>query len=517
MESHTGIDLVATEVDFRKDGNLRDFAHDGFSDQELFGAWSLGRESAIVLPCPGGNGDVELTATVLPCMDRGAAQGQILEILVEGVSVYREQLEDWTNVKVTLARDVLGNGNTTRLVFRHPTPVVPAHGGRSSDIRELGFMFRMLKLTEGATVAAPAATPQAAAPFMLSPFLTSQFIAAAVKPAQLAADPPETPPTPPVASSPDVTIGRDGWLFLVGGSNNALRYYTDASYFTDDHAESWANLLRRRHARLGISGVRYLHIAAPDKISVYPDYLDMKLPNFERHPIRLLEERLIASGQEGLLINPLGAFAAHEMRDSMYLKTDTHWSYYAGLVVLEMVLRRIGMPRQIDISTRQRHSYTHVFDLGAKLQPQISEETFAISTLPCVERFHANAQATLFEQNVKRKQPVTHGGINVAFRNTSADAVDQVVVIFGDSFMDFQASNATVIFAEHFREVHFVWSASIDYAYVARVGADIVISETAERFMITVPGDDYDLAADEVRRMEAQSESDSSSEASRAP
>jgi alginate O-acetyltransferase complex protein AlgJ len=75
-----------------------------------------------------------------------------------------------------------------------------------------------------------------------------------------------------------------------------------------------------------------------------------------------------------------------------------------------------------------------------------------------------------------------------------------VVVIFGDSFMDFQDSNPTVIFAENFREVHFVWSPSIDYAYVARVGAHIVISETAERFMISVPTDDYDIVQDEARR-----------------
>ena len=39
-----------------------------------------------------------------------------------------------------------------------------------------------------------------------------------------------------------------------------------------------------------------------------------------------------------------------------------------------------------------------------------------------------------------------------------------------------------------------------DYAYVARVGAHIVISETAERFMISVPTDDYDIVRDEARR-----------------
>ena len=64
--------------------------------------------------------------------------------------------------------------------------------------------------------------------------------------------------------------------------------------------------------------------------------------------------------------------------------------------------------------------------------------------------------------------------------NDNADAIDKRLVIFGDSFMDFQESTTTIVFAEQFRETHFVWSSRIDYGYAARVEADIVMTETAE-------------------------------------
>ncbi len=48
--------------------------------------------------------------------------------------------------------------------------------------------------------------------------------------------------------------------------------------------------------------------------------------------------------------------------------------------------------------------------------------------------------------------------------------------------------------AETFRCVHFVWSAAIDWALVARLRPDIVLTESAERFMTRLPDDDgFDL------------------------
>jgi hypothetical protein len=199
-----------------------------------------------------------------------------------------------------------------------------------------------------------------------------------------------------------------------------------------------------------------------------------------------------------VLINPLDAFSASEQKETLYLKTDTHWSYYAGVMVLAMVTERLGQPRNPNLSQRMKHVYHHTWDLGAKVTPPAPEEYFWIKTAPTVERFYANDLAVNFEKNAKQGKPVLHGSVNVAFRNSDPAAIQQTVVIFGDSFMDFQDSNTTVIFAENFREVHFIWSPRIDYSYVERVGAGVVITETAERFMISIPKDDYDVVKEGV-------------------
>jgi alginate O-acetyltransferase complex protein AlgJ len=300
---------------------------------------------------------------------------------------------------------------------------------------------------------------------------------------------PEEPPLPLY----DVFAGADGWLFLVGGSNSALRYYTDSTYFTDDHAKRWVDLLARRYARLALQGVRYLHIAAPDKISVYPEMLGVAMPNFDRHPIRLVRKFLSSAGLSDLLVDPLAAFASHPARAELYLKTDSHWSYHAGATVFGIVTERLGDPRTHDYLDRAIQPYTRAFDLGSKLTPMVTEQYFAVPTASTITRVHANKATTIFEENALLGKPVVHGGVNVVYRSSARDITEKTVVIFGDSFMDFQPSNTTMIFAEHFRETHFVWSPSLDYTYIERVGADVVISESAERFMIVLPTDDYTL------------------------
>jgi alginate O-acetyltransferase complex protein AlgJ len=53
----------------------------------------------------------------------------------------------------------------------------------------------------------------------------------------------------------------------------------------------------------------------------------------------------------------------------------------------------------------------------------------------------------------------------------------------------------TGMLAETVAELHFVWSASVDWSYVERVRPDVLVCEMAERFTARVPSDDFDLAA----------------------
>ena len=80
-------------------------------------------------------------------------------------------------------------------------------------------------------------------------------------------------------------------------------------------------------------------------------------------------------------------------------------------------------------------------------------------------------------------------GCYVHLRNDSPDARPETVLLFGDSFSEFRPHLLTAMLAETYRELHFVWSASLDFDLIGRFRPQIVISEIAERFMATLPGD----------------------------
>jgi len=51
----------------------------------------------------------------------------------------------------------------------------------------------------------------------------------------------------------------------------------------------------------------------------------------------------------------------------------------------------------------------------------------------------------------------------------------------------------TGMLAETAREVEFIWSSNLDWAYIKRARPDVVIYELAERFMTIVPNDRLSL------------------------
>lgn len=477
MDVQTDPDTLLT-IDFRVDGNSTNFTTSHFSAPELLGCWMMGVQSRLVLPVSAKALHRRLKIKIFPCLiplDVATAVEQTISVSVEGIKLgqFASSRTQWCELCFDIPADIVASDSGFVVTFDCPTPIVPADNSPSSDVRPLTFMVEKITFIGLSADQSQGSLPP---PILIEP---PSF------PLSMPGDIVQCEPTA------EVSQGKDGWLFLTGGSNVVLRYYTDPSYFTDDMAERWSHLLIDRQTKLAQRNVRYLHIAAPDKISVYPQYVAEKLPNFQRHPIALLAASLHASGHAALLINPIPVFQAHLDYDLLYLKTDTHWTYRAGQAVLEMVCARLGVPRRLSLSSRSLQYYEHIWDLGSKVDPQQSEQSFAVATLHNVACFHANHLALAFQENIRNGKPVTHRSIYAAFRSDAAEALPLTVVIFGDSYMDFQDSNTTTIFAEMFRELHFVWSPDIDYDFVASVGADVVITEQAERFMVTIPTDIY--------------------------
>lgn len=283
--------------------------------------------------------------------------------------------------------------------------------------------------------------------------------------------------------------GRDGWLFLTGGSNRVMdRYARGLRHWW--HLRAWARLMEARAARASRLGIRCLHVIVPEKLSVY-DNQTRDLPyDPAQASTRRLARRLAAKPYYLDLLGPLRA--ARDGPVPLYLRTDTHWTIEGCLLAYREIMRALGAVPPPDIAARPDHAEERVLDLGGKLpnrpsetlrRPQIQRDAVRVETGPLLAAYEAAGRAEEL-----------HVGAHVVYRNAAAPDPRRLV-LFGDSCAHFAPILLTGYLAESFAEVHFVWSSSLDWGYIERVRPDILLFELAERFLARLPADDFDVRA----------------------
>jgi alginate O-acetyltransferase complex protein AlgJ len=299
---------------------------------------------------------------------------------------------------------------------------------------------------------------------------------------------------PGTRSSDDVAIvGREGWLFLCGGTNANLGQYVGAVQMAPEWLGEWREVCRRREAELSELGVPWGMLVVPDKLAVYEEHYPEPL---ERHGPRPVE-RLLADPAVPIAYPLAELRAAVAAGKDVYMRTDTHLTFHGNEVLFRATTEALEIERVPDFSDLTFHSYPTAGDLGAKFEPQI------VSIVSEPNSLH---RAEIVEDNRDRIEAVQgHIGTRRVFRNETAED-QRVAVVFGDSF-GFSAAyyqGISWFLAQVFREVHFVWVPfGWDPDYVRRVGAEAVLIQGAERFVARVPhlsSDVSELAEETLRR-----------------
>lgn len=284
--------------------------------------------------------------------------------------------------------------------------------------------------------------------------------------------------------------GRDGWLFLIGGTNGVLEQYR-ATFARWRLLRGWRRLIEARAARARALGIRYLHVVVPEKLSVYDDRTRDLDYNPRRSPARALARRLIDNPAFVDLLAPLRAGRNGPV--PLYYRTDTHWNYEGCLLAYRVLMHACGAVPPADLDGRQRYEVTSVRDLGTKLPSRpietalhgkIDLNAHRVYASPLVEAYEAAGRAADL-----------HVGAHVRYRNETPEADPRTVVLFGDSYAHFAPIMLSGLIAETFREVHFVWSSSIDWSYVEAVKPDLLLFEIAERFLVRLPDDTFDIGS----------------------
>jgi hypothetical protein len=179
----------------------------------------------------------------------------------------------------------------------------------------------------------------------------------------------------------------------------------------------------------------------------------------------------------------------------LYWKTDTHWTFAGAYAAYLELCKRVGAHPNTEILSRGFNHGELVLDLGGKVQPPVSELYETHHVLHDAYRSEANRLVTYKEDNALEGMGGLHQGSMVVYRNPNPKADPRKLMLFGDSFSEYRPQLLTGILAETFSEVHFIWSAQIDWAHVDQVKPDILVTQLAERFMNYVPSDDLHLEA----------------------
>jgi alginate O-acetyltransferase complex protein AlgJ len=287
----------------------------------------------------------------------------------------------------------------------------------------------------------------------------------------------------------EVYPGQDGWLFLAGAL--AALYGRDAPLLPDAKLHDWVRLIESRAERFTKLGIQYVHMPAPEKLTIYGDKLDPPIVDWQLSPSLRLGELLQGSPRADVWLDIVPDLRRERDRAELYGKTDSHWNAEGAFVAYRSVCERIGLLPETDLLSRTYVDYNAVFDLGAKLDPPRGEWFRLYDFTKNSRRRYANSIAQYLE--TLTGAPAIFGASHVAFENKAARGPKKKILIFGDSFCAQGMSSLTGMLAETASEVEFVWSSDLDWRYIERSRPDVVLYEMAERVMSYLPKDDLSL------------------------
>jgi hypothetical protein len=293
------------------------------------------------------------------------------------------------------------------------------------------------------------------------------------------------------ASSLPALEGLDGWYYYAGGQMGD--HFSGAVLFTEAKLESWRQLLEARYEWLKERGIAYVFAVAPNKESIYPEYLP---PWLRARGARTKTDQFFSYMRAHSKVPVVDLRAA--LRDAkngepLFQSADTHWNELGAFIAYQAVLQALAQQvPELHPMTRDEFAWQWMpetkgsGDLARILgqQDQIKERNLvdakanpSLSILQSLE---------LSPERLKREwKPRTEPWVTI---NPQASGK---VVVFHDSF----AGGWLKFLGQNFHEVIYLWEYHLDKEFLEREKPDIVIDEILERFLYIE--DPKDLAAQE--------------------
>jgi|TARA_B110000467_G_C18334102_1_gene495906 alginate O-acetyltransferase complex protein AlgJ len=271
-----------------------------------------------------------------------------------------------------------------------------------------------------------------------------------------------------LGSEKNILRGKEDWLYYAGnGPGNSIQAYTGANAFSESelnrlqlYFETWGNWLDDQ-------GIEFLVLIAPNKVSVYPEYLPNRI---SRSPFGTRVERFLESmsGSGFPVVFPLGELLDKKSEGSLlYYKLDTHWNAKGAFVAYDVLIRKLSGSIRLSFADIE-------FDGSVRSGGDITE-LFGIKS---------DWSDMVYTMLLNRGNWATDlGASDFAGSRMHRFSVDDPTLpralVFHDSFMDPMKG----VLARHFSESVFSPDIALKRDLILEVKPDFVIVEFAERFL----------------------------------
>jgi alginate O-acetyltransferase complex protein AlgJ len=282
-----------------------------------------------------------------------------------------------------------------------------------------------------------------------------------------------------VSSTPSVIIGRSGWLFFAG--DEALASYRAVRPFTKPELTGWQERMEQRRDWLAQRGIRFLVVIAPNKETIYPEYMPARLNRVGEATrldqlVRHMQTRSIVA-----IVDPREALRSAKASGVVYFRTDTHWNDAGAWVLHREILARLRRwypelePGPAVPLVRMSSSWSGDLATMLGLEGQLREERVLLEP--------PRASRTV---DPGPRPPDPQRRLSAAERPITSPLR---VVMFHDSF----GVSLQPLLAESFSRIVFSsgptnWRLNFDPALVERERPTVVIQEIAERFAVGSAG-----------------------------
>lgn len=137
----------------------------------------------------------------------------------------------------------------------------------------------------------------------------------------------------------NIYVGTNGFMYY----GQAINDYTGKSVMSETRLNKMVKMMNDRDSWAKDNGIKLYLVIAPNKSSVYPEYVPDKVKAADKTNADIVIERLAAeSTVEVIDLRQALINAKSEYGDTMFYKYDTHWNNNGGFVGYTEIMRRIN-------------------------------------------------------------------------------------------------------------------------------------------------------------------------------